>query len=67
MEKEQGLTEVSTQMDGLTRQTEKLRGPKALSPAPRPIPKVQTLNALVGSVFRYPESQQGSESLPHTL
>lgn len=38
MEKEQGLTEVSTQMDGLARQAEKLRDPKALSPAPPPSP-----------------------------
>lgn len=39
MEKEQGLTEVSTQMDGLARQAEKLRDPKALSPAPPPSPR----------------------------
>lgn len=34
MGKEQGLIEISTQMDGLTRQAEKLRRPKAISRAP---------------------------------
>lgn len=37
MGKEQGLTEISTQMDRLTQQTEKLRSPKTISRPPHPL------------------------------
>lgn len=39
MEKEQGLTEVSTQMDGLAQQAEKLRGPKGSLTCTPPSPR----------------------------
>lgn len=67
MGKEQGLTEISTQMDGLTRQAEKLRGPKALSPAPPPHSLGPDTERPCGSCLHVLESQEGGASLPLTL